>query len=145
MKESYRHGLDVDELLCTAARLLRARRRTGALLCLQLADLADGLLRRPGLALFYRDVYQLARRRLSPDAKQLLEPIKGGKLGNVVTLSTETGMPLPRLIAALTDLELAHLVARDPVGFYEVVRGSRRWSAVSGGPGPHASSRRSSA
>ncbi|HEY6722758.1 MAG TPA: hypothetical protein VI197_01970 [Polyangiaceae bacterium] len=60
---------------------------------------------------------------LSADAQQLLDLIKGGRLWNVVSLSAETGMPLPRLTVALTDLEFARRVARDTVGFYEVVAG----------------------
>lgn len=63
---------------------------------------------------------------LSEDAKQLLDLIQGDKLWNVATLSDETGMPLHRLTVALTDLEVARRVCRDPVGFYEIIGGGRR-------------------
>jgi hypothetical protein len=56
---------------------------------------------------------------LSPEAEQLLELIKGGRTWNAATLCDETGIAVPRLIKALTDLEFSRRVYRDPMGFYE--------------------------
>lgn len=78
-KDTYRGALDVDELLRVVARLLRKQRRFDGLICRYLADLADGVVRWPGLLLAYGDVYQLARRRLGLSLRSSRERIRVGR------------------------------------------------------------------
>ena len=66
-----------------------------------------------------REVTEDQRPALSSDAEQLLELIQGDRTWNAATLCAETGIAGPRLIKALTDLEVARRVYRDPMGFYE--------------------------
>lgn len=66
-----------------------------------------------------RELVERQRPPLSPDAEQLLELIQGDRTWNAATLCAETGMPVPTLIRALTDLEFDRRVYRDPMGFYE--------------------------
>lgn len=103
MMESYRCDLDVDELLREVARLLRAQRRADALLCRYLADLADGLTRWPGLALFYGDVHQLARYKLGLSLRSSRERVRVGRALR----------QLPLLCAALMDGDLPYSRVRE--------------------------------
>jgi len=79
MRGSYRPGLDVDDLLGTIARLLRSQRGADGLICRYLADLADGLIRWPGLILEHGGVDQLARCKLGLTRRASRERIRVGK------------------------------------------------------------------
>jgi hypothetical protein len=62
-----------------------------------------------------------SRRRepLSEDAKVLLELMRLGGEWTVPTLSDVAQMPWPRLVDALFDLEIRHLVTRDLLGLFQ--------------------------
>src|SRR6187200_213576 len=102
-KDTYRGALDVDELLRVVARLLRKQRRFDGLICRYLADLADGLVRWPGLLLAYGDVYQLAHYRLGLSLRSSRERIRVGRALR----------ELPRLFSALMAGDVAYSRVRE--------------------------------
>src|SRR6187549_1509373 len=102
-KDTYRDGLDVDELLRVVARLLRKQRRFDGLICRYLADLADSIVRWPSVLLAYGDVYHFARGRLGLSLRSSRERIRVGR-----------ALPeLPRLFSALMAGDVAYSRVRE--------------------------------
>ena len=66
-----------------------------------------------------------ALRKLSPDARLILDQVRTGGLWNFATLCDVTGLSPGRLACALPELERARIVERESLGLFEAVRMAR--------------------